>query len=72
MNGRTLGNVMGHLGIQVYISLKVESQVDRAMKKAFGMLAFISQGIEYSSWEVMLQLSRTLVRPHLEYCVQFW
>lgn len=36
------------------------------------MLAFIGQGIEYKSLEVMIQLERTLVRPHLEYCVQFW
>ena len=36
------------------------------------MLAFIGQGIEYKSWEMMWQLYKTLVRPHLEYCVQFW
>ena len=34
--------------------------------------AFIGQGIEYKNWQVMLQLYRTLVRLHLEYCVQFW
>lgn len=34
---------------QVHSSLKVESQVERMVKKAFGMLAFISQGIEYRS-----------------------
>eukprot|EP00061_Rhincodon_typus_P004210 g22010.t1 len=42
------------------------------MKKAFGMVAFIGQCIECRSWEVMLRLYRTLVRPLLEYCVQFW
>ena len=36
------------------------------------MLGFIGRGIEFKSREVMLQLYRTLVRPHLEYCVQFW
>ena len=35
------------------------------------MLAFISQGIEYRSWEVMLQLYRMMLRLHLEYCVMF-
>ena len=29
-------------------------------------------GIEYKSWQIMLQFYKTLVRPHLEYCVQFW
>ena len=35
------------------------------------MLGFIGQNIEYRSWDVLLKLSKTLVRPHLEYCVQF-
>ena len=47
-------------------------QVDKVVKKAYGMLAFIGRGIEYKNLQVMLQLYRTLVRPHLEYCVQFW
>jgi len=51
--------------------LKVESQVDRVVKKAFSMLGFIGQNIEYGSWDVLLKLYKTLVRPHLEYCVQF-
>ena len=50
--------------------MKVESQVDRVVKKAFGMLGFIDQNTEYRSWDVLLKLYKTLVRPHLEYCVQ--
>ena len=34
------------------------------------MLAFIGRSIEFKNWQVMLQLYRTLVRPHLEYRVQ--
>eukprot|EP00061_Rhincodon_typus_P010471 g34788.t1 len=36
------------------------------------MLAFIAQTIEYRSLDIMLNLYRMLVRPHLEYSVQFW
>ena len=42
------------------------------VKKAFSMLGFIGQNIEYRSWDVLLKLDKTLVRPYLEYCVQFW
>ena len=35
------------------------------------MLGYIARSIEYKSKEVILTLYNTLVRPHLEYCVQF-
>eukprot|EP00061_Rhincodon_typus_P008197 g30606.t1 len=62
VNGRALRSVVEHrdLGVQVHGSLKAESQVDRAVKKAFDTLAFISQGIKYRSWEVILQFYRML------------
>eukprot|EP00061_Rhincodon_typus_P011775 g37044.t1 len=41
-------------------------------KKAYGTLAFISDGIEYKSKKVMLESYRELVSPQLEYCVQLW
>eukprot|EP00061_Rhincodon_typus_P008708 g31569.t1 len=36
------------------------------------MLAFIAQFFEYRSGDVMLTSYRILVRPLLEYCVEFW
>ena len=56
VNGRALGRVIEQrdLGVQVHSSLKVESQVDRVVKKVFGMLGFIGQNIEYRSWDVFI------------------
>ena len=47
-------------------------QVEKVVKKAYVMLAFISWDIEFKNWQVTLQLYRTLVRPHLGYSVPFW
>eukprot|EP00061_Rhincodon_typus_P008103 g30430.t1 len=44
--------------------------MDEVVKKANDMFTFINQGTEYKNWQVMLQLYRTVVRPHLEYCAQ--
>ena len=58
VNSRTLKSIdrQRDLGIQIHRSLKVATQVVKVFKKAYGMLAFISQGIEFKSWQVMLQL----------------
>eukprot|EP00061_Rhincodon_typus_P013487 g39888.t1 len=42
------------------------------VKKVFSTLAFIALTFNYSGWNGMLRLYRTLVRPLLEYCVQLW
>ena len=60
------------LGVLVHESQKTSMQVQQIIKKVNGMLAFIAKGIEYKGKEVLLQLHKALVRPHLEYCAQFW
>ena len=74
MKGLILGSSVEQrdFGVFVHGSLKAERQVNRVVKKAYGTLAFINRGIDYKSREVMMELYRTLMRPQLEYYVQFW
>ena len=51
---------------------KQAAKCQAAIGKANRVLGCIRKGINYISKEVVLTLYRNLVRPHLDYCVQFW
>ena len=42
-----------------------------AKNKANLMLGIIKRGVSYKSAEVISQLYKSYVGPHLEYCIQF-
>ena len=74
MNGVKLESVqcIKDLGVSIASSLKFSQQCKDAAGKANRMLGFINRNFSFKNKDVILPLYISLVRPHLEYAVQFW
>ncbi|KAL7630702.1 UNVERIFIED_CONTAM: hypothetical protein RMT77_019088 [Armadillidium vulgare] len=60
------------LGVLISKDLKFAKQCADPVKKANKALGFIARNFEYKSKNIILPLYKSLLRPHLEYAVQFW
>jgi len=74
MNGQQLSEVTEHkdLGIMISSTLKVADHCQYACNKANKMLGLLKRTIKHKNYTVMVQLYKSLVRPHLEYGSTAW
>ena len=60
------------LGVLISSDLKASQQCQQAYAKASKALGMINRTITNKSTKILLQLYKSLVRPHLEYCTTAW
>ncbi len=74
MRGVKLKSVQSakELGVKITSNLKFSQQCVDAANKVKRMLGFVKRNFSLKNKDVILLLYTSLVRPHLEYAVQFW
>ena len=60
------------LGVIIQNDLKVSEQCSKVVKTANRILGMVNRTFQNKTKEIIIPLYKSLVRPHLEYCVQAW
>ena len=60
------------LGVIMQSDLKVNKQCSKAANEANKRLGMINRNLKCKAKKVILPLYKSIVRPHLDYCVQSW
>ena len=60
------------LGVWISADMKCSKQSMYACNKAMKVLGMIKRTIRFKDMRVMLSLYKSLVRPHVEYCISAW
>ena len=74
MDGKELQVVKEEKDLGIYFenNFKVSNQCLKAAKKGNQVLGMIARAFTCKNKVIMLNLYKSLVRPHLEYCIQAW
>ena len=60
------------VGVIASSDMKVSEQCGIAARKRNKILGLIRRNIAYRDKRIIIPLYKSLVRPHLEYCIQVW
>ena len=60
------------LGLTISADMNISEQCGIAAAKGNQILGLIRRNIVYKEKELIIPLYKTIVRPHLEYCIQAW
>jgi len=61
-----------HLGVWISSDMKCSQQCIRAFNKASRVMGMTKRTIRFKEVMILISLYKTLVRPHVEYCVSAW
>ena len=74
MGGTFLSKIMKakYLGVTMNANMKVSEQCRIAASEGNQVLGMIRRNITYKQKSFIVPLYKSIVRPHLEYCIQAW